>query len=139
MQHHLIKGFTLLELLVVLALISLLAGMVVPNLQRTIESIERSTQREQIISDIGQLSYRAFTAGMKFELNEEKLGVQLPDGSPMLLLPEGWTINISKPIGFNFNGFCTGGEIQIIGPDKTSEQVTLLKTSCEVKTDASTK
>lgn len=101
MQHHLIKGFTLLELLVVLALISLLAGMVVPNLQRTIESIERSTQREQIISDIGQLSYRAFTAGMKFELNEEKLGVQLPDGSPMLLLPEGWTINISKPIGFN--------------------------------------
>ncbi len=42
-------------------------------------------------------------------------------------------------IGFNFNGFCTGGEIQIIGPDKTSEQLTLLKTSCEVKTNVSTK
>jgi general secretion pathway protein H len=111
------KGFTLLELLVVLALIGLLAGIAAPNLEKMVTSIEKATQRNSAFAEIQSLNYRAYTLGQPFILTEEKTTKLLADGNPILTLPTGWKIQIPKPIQFNFNGYCNGGPLQLTAPD----------------------
>src|SRR5690606_35165010 len=52
-------GFSLLELLVVLFLISVLAAMVAPRLQRTYEAIASSGDRAEVVRSIEQLPFLA--------------------------------------------------------------------------------
>lgn len=130
-------GFTLIELLVVLTLIGLLTAVSLPNLQRLTGSVERATRHDALVTDIAGLSYRAFANGHGFELSNNGFTTLFSDGNPILAVPEGWQVNVRKPIQYTFNGFCSGGMIQITAPDATIEQLFLDPPACRVRNNAS--
>ena len=123
-------GFTLLELLVVMAVVALIAGMVGPNLQRMVASMERATRRDGLVADIGSLGYRAFVLGQSFELSDRGVGRILRDGSPVLAVPAGWRVKVPQPIEFGFNGVCSGGRVDLVSPDDVVETLKLQAPNC---------
>ena len=89
------RGFTLIEMLVVITIVALLAGLVTPTLYRLARRFEINAQREQITIEIAQLGYRAYLSGQPVALGQPAAsGVQPSDASakPPLNLPDGWRI-----------------------------------------------
>lgn len=125
-------GFTLVELLVVMAIIGLLTALVAPNLRSLVDSMERSTRRGGVLADLSGLSYRAYVLGQSFELRNGHLGEVLRDGNPVLPLPEGWQAEVEAPIRFNYSGWCSGGRLKLVSPDRRVERVELLPPACEL-------
>jgi len=128
-------GFTLLELLVVMAVIGLLAAVVAPNLQRLVGGFDRATRRDGLVADITALSYRAYSIGQSFELVDGAYAQLLRDGNPILALPQGWRIDVGTPIRFDFSGRCSGGQIVIFAPDGAREVLVLVAPDCSVRRD----
>ena len=104
------RGFSLLELLVVLALIGLMAGIILPRFSGFFGSLERALERDEIILQINRLGFLAYRQGIdtvlqKYPDNPDKLS---------LSLPEGWRIETKPPIRYRQNGLCAGGELSLI-------------------------
>lgn len=119
-------GFTLLELLVVLLVVGLVSALVVPNLGNLVGGLQRATSRDGLVADLSALSYRAHSLGQAFELDAEAGGRLLRDGNPVLALPSGWQLRVERPIRFTFEGFCEGGEVELVSPDGRIERLRLL-------------
>lgn len=126
------RGFTLLELLVVMAIIGLMAALVGPNLQRLVGSMDRATRRDGLVADVASLSYRAYALGQSFELSDAGLGRLLRDGNPVLAVPEGWRVAVAQPIQFAFNGLCSGGQVVLRAPDGVVETLRLRAPDCQL-------
>ena len=60
------RGFTLLELVVVLALLALVAGLAIPNLERLYAGAVRSTERAYILDQFASLGRRAMQQGRAY-------------------------------------------------------------------------
>ena len=60
------RGFTLLEMVVVLLLLALVAGLAVPNLERLYAAAVRSTERAYILDQFASLGRRAMVRGQAF-------------------------------------------------------------------------
>lgn len=117
------QGFTLVELLVVLVLISLLAGITVPAFVQMNDSAQRASERDQILSDLAALPYRAHVLG-KSNL--------LKDASPLPFdLPAKWHLRIPHPISYRFTGVCEGGEVVLVSPDGVEYRVKLVPPRCQ--------
>ena len=127
------SGFTLLELLVVMAVIGLLAAVVSPNLQRLVGSFDRATRRDGLIADVAALSYRAYAIGQSFELANGAYAELLRDGNPILAVPQGWRVEIDAPIRFGFNGRCSGGRVTLVAPDGAREVLSLAAPDCALQ------
>ncbi|MDD5123596.1 prepilin-type N-terminal cleavage/methylation domain-containing protein [Methylovulum sp.] len=107
------RGYTLLELLVVLLLLALVTGLIMPRLSNLYESAVRAFQREDLLQQISGLGYQAYQQGKTWRLGEvedEKKNAEL---EPPLTAPEGWTISAGSPIDYYPNGVCTGGIITL--------------------------
>lgn len=128
------RGFSLVELLVVMAVVGLISALVAPNLAAMLSGVQRYTLRDGVVSDLASLSFRAHALGQSFELNPDKLGTLLRDGNPVLVLPTGWRLRTETPIGFAFNGTCSGGAVELIAPDGAAERLQLNAPDCRVAT-----
>lgn len=124
------SGFTLLELLVVMAVVGLLAAMVAPNLERLFGSVDRSLRRDRLAAEVAGLGYRAYAIGQSFELNNTDQGRLLKDGNPLLAVPRGWRVEVPHPIQFGFNGWCSGGDVDLVSPDGVVERMRLRAPDC---------
>jgi len=106
------SGFTLLELLIVLALIAMMAAMVAPRLQRTYDAVARSGERAEARRQLERLPLRARAAGQAIEIpagDAEAFARQVP-------LPEGWTMSAPAPLRIEANGICLGGDVAVQAP-----------------------
>ncbi|ALG67931.2 prepilin-type N-terminal cleavage/methylation domain-containing protein [Beggiatoa leptomitoformis] len=124
------SGFTLLELLVVLLLIGLLAGMTLPRLTNLYNTFQSASEREDILIQLNGLSYKAYQQGRIFVLTT------FPASSPEkpidipLVLPQGWRVTAEKPILFRENGACNGGIVSLSYQENLSYRAELTPPFC---------
>lgn len=129
-------GFTLLEVLVVVALIGLMSALALPSLQRVVAGVENATRRAGVLADLNSLGYRAFVLGQSFDLAAPTASGLLRDGNPVLTLPAGWRIEAQAPIHFSFSGYCGGGVLTLWAPDGSGARVALEAPMCRVQPSA---
>lgn len=96
-------GFTLLELVVVLALLALATALVAPQGFRMIESWRRATEIDAALGAMNALGAQAQAQGrvLRFERGEVAAGA-IPG------FPAGWGVEFSAPLVVQANGACGG-------------------------------
>jgi len=135
-----LRGYTLIEVLVVMLIVGLLVGIAIPNLQHMYNTVERDAQREAAVGAVTGLAYRAYVTGQPITLakgpSDAKTLNRLvadtevaPDESEF---PKGWQIDVADPIVFNFLGLCSGGRLKLVAPDGAEEAFLLKGPRCDV-------
>lgn len=102
-------GFTLLELVVVLALLALATALVAPQGFRMIESWRRATDVDAALGAMAALGATAQAQGRRLEFAAGAIpAAELPG------VPDGWTVVLSTPLVVQANGACGGtrGELR---------------------------
>ncbi len=105
-------GYTLIEIVVVLVIFSLLAGLAVPRLTTMYNSLQTAYQRDEVLARLGGLGYLAFQQSRDFDLTAYPPAESTTDKHP-LELPDGWQLRTETPIHFFANGACSGGVIYL--------------------------
>ena len=130
------RGFTLIEVLVVLLLGALLTATVLPAMQRMLEAAQYKTARDAIVGRLGELGYEAFASGRSLVLASSSAapagqGASAAPPPYPLELPEGWAIEVERPIRFAFNGICEGGTLTLRAPGRPPEKLLLEPPLCK--------
>lgn len=121
------RGFTLLELLIVLALLGLTAAVVVPGLARTYDAIVRSGERADAIRALEGLPLGVRATGRELVLAPADTRA-LADAAPM---PEGWTVRLAEPLRIERTGVCHPARVVVTGRE-SKETWRILSPTCGV-------
>jgi prepilin-type N-terminal cleavage/methylation domain-containing protein len=120
-------GFTLLELLIVLALVSMVAAMVAPRLQGTYDAVVRSGDRAEAMRQIERLPLLARERGAAIDIPADDARVL----AGLLALPEGWTARTLEPLHVEASGLCNATKLRVQGGGGV-ETWTLAAPDCSV-------
>lgn len=107
------RGFTLLEIIVVLAIMGLVAAVATPAVVRGIDSWRRQAQADALMDQLRGLPSRARAAGRPIEVSTDTLAT----GTPPLRVDPGWTLAVPAPWQVQANGVCQGGQVELHGDD----------------------
>lgn len=125
-------GFTLIEMMAVLALAALMAGVAIPAMQRWFDSVSERAQLSEVSIQFQRLASRAALLSQTVRLNKASWQDKLGDGEIMLALPEGWSIANEKEVIFYHSGVCAGGIVDLKGPHDRNVQLQIATVSCDV-------
>lgn len=103
------SGFTLLEMIVVLAIMGLATAMVAPSMVRGIDSWRRQSVVDSLLDQIRALPGTARGRGRPLEISNASLAGK----TPPLQVPDDWTLSVPAEWRVNGNGVCNGGEVKI--------------------------
>ena len=104
-------GFTLLEMMVVMAIIALAVGIVLPRLATMADSFGAASERETVIEAVASLGLVARSDGQRIVFEGDL--ARLPG-----VLPEDWQAVPEAPITFHASGACDGGTVRVIGRER---------------------
>ncbi len=127
MQRKTSQGFTLLEMLVVLALIAAIAGIALPNFGRFLESFSVNTTWREVEAELGDLPYRAFASGRALRLDSTTVRNHLST------IPANWQFAVAGTIVYRESGWCEGGNISITSADGAKRQYVLVAPRCDAR------
>jgi general secretion pathway protein G len=102
-------GFTLLEMIVVLAILGLATALVGPSAIRGIDSWRRQAELDSLLDQIRAMPGNARASGRAIEISD----ASLQGKDPPLRVAGEWTLGAPEPWKVNANGVCPGGEITI--------------------------
>jgi prepilin-type N-terminal cleavage/methylation domain-containing protein len=119
-------GFTLLEVLVVLALIGVVMGLALPNLARYYDSVAYQSTWRSIESELNQLPVRAFESGRALRLETAAARELLP------ALPTDWRVEIVGSIAYRPSGWCEGGMVTVTAASGEQRRWQLRSPECRV-------
>lgn len=118
-------GVTLIELMVILALLALMGAMAVPEIERVFGSLRFRLNRDDIERQLAALQQQAYLDSRNYllmsmptlnvqEVNEQRQQLIRYDAllAP-IKLPQGFALEIDRPILFRRNGLCDGGRVQV--------------------------
>lgn len=148
-------GITLVELLVVLALLGVIGALVLPNLERFTAGVARNSERDLILNEIAGLGTEALLQGRGFvvlgteALEELEAEADLdPEGLPgplvhdltglpvhRLEIPAGWRLYLDAPLIVRATGACLGGRLALEHDDAPPVELELVAPYCRVETD----
>ena len=115
------KGFTIIELVIVLLLISLIAGLVLPRFSNIYNNAILSYEKDDAINQLSGLGYTAFQNGKPIILSN--------NSQQSLTLKEDWEITSEHPIFYYANGACAGGDL-ILSKQNKKYKIQLLPPFC---------
>lgn len=151
LRHHRLKrsdktvqaGFTLFEVLIVVLVMGLIAGIVVPNLPAQYDRLRYALEKESVIRSINNLPYTAYESNNDLVLldvenegveddivgdveqtasqpvDQSTLNTNIPFRTARLRkadvdLPESWRLLVDEPIFYRPSGFCSGGRLVLV-------------------------
>ncbi len=103
-------GFTLLELLVVLAVLGLAASLATPALLRTVETWQRQSDIDAVMEQVRGLPGLARSDGRSLVIDDDRLA----SGSAPLWAPDGWTLSAPQPWRVRVDGLCGPGALRMV-------------------------
>lgn len=103
------SGYTLLEMVVVLAIISLITAMVAPPMFKTVERWRARNSADDIERQLQRLPVLVARAGQPLRLASAK---DWPAKLPPLELGD-WTLVFREPLVVQANGFCESARIEL--------------------------
>lgn len=119
------RGFTLVELMVVMVVIALIMGMVATSLSRSVSAAEARAASRKLVSSLRYTRARAIIDKSEqiFKVDTENRSYQAP-GRKQIVLPEGVDVTITTALseitaddlaGIRFfpDGGSTGGHIEL--------------------------
>lgn len=101
------RGFTLLEMIVVLAILGLAAALVGPSMIRSIDTWRRSAAMDLLLDQLRALPGDARSSGKPIVISDATLA----SATPPLRIDSDWTLSVPEPWSVGANGVCHGGEI----------------------------
>lgn len=125
-DRHGSSGFSLLEMLVVLALVSIMVALVAPRLAGTVRAIATSGERSEVVRQIERLPLLARGTGRAIVVDAD--GVLATEG---LAFPEGWEVSVSEPFRVAANGICHPARVRVEGGG-VMEEWTVAAPDCRV-------
>ena len=96
-------GYTLLELVVVMAILAMATAMAAPAGYRMIRSWQEATQVDDVLQQMERLPSAVRASG-------NPLDVAAEGGIAPVTLPEGWTLRATTPLRVQANGACSEAE-----------------------------
>jgi prepilin-type N-terminal cleavage/methylation domain-containing protein len=109
-------GFTLIEVLIALAIIALVAAVAVPGLARRLDAAFGDADLQQAVASARLLPARVATLGIDLTLDTAAMSRPLPDGGPPLDIPRGWEVTVEKPARLSRSGTCEAGSLVVREP-----------------------
>ena len=139
-------GFSLVELLVVLALVGLVLGLALPNLAGLLDSVTRATEREYILDQIAAAGRAAAQRGIDYAILDTP-APDAPDSNAAAAAPPGvqrypldvppaWRVQVEQPVLVRASGVCLGGIITVAHGDGPPTRLVLAPPHCRVAADA---
>ena len=133
-------GFSLFELMIVLALFGLLAAVALPNLQNIYDSITLATQRDRLLDQFSALGREAVLRGRdQVVLGTVGESAQMEDEDAQELgdryalnVPEGWDVQLDQPLIVRANGVCLGAEVVLLHGGGVDRRLLLRAPFCPV-------
>lgn len=123
------KGFTLLELMVVLVLMGLVAGVVLPRMSKLYDRTQAAFELEDLRLSLARIPLQTFSSNIRYEL------ISLPSNvnqSLFISIPDGWVVQADAPIIYQPNGICLGGNL-VASYGEVSYKFVLLPPNCVPK------
>ena len=103
-------GFTLLEMIVVLAILGLAAAVVGPSMVKSIDTWRRKAAMDVLLDQLRALPGNARNSGKPITISDATLA----SAAAPLRIDADWTLRAPKPWSVGANGVCQGGEV-IVG------------------------
>ena len=139
-------GFTLLELLVVLALLALATAIAMPNLERLYAAATRATERDYVLDQVAALGRQAVLDGRAYVVFGNAPSTPAPGPAEaarfaeyetyLVDVPEGWRLQFDQPLVVLANGVCLGGALTLSREGEETVRVELLPPYCGIGVDA---
>ena len=120
-----INGFSLIELLIVLVILSLITGLVAPNFSFIYDALERKTQVKGVVNLLNEIGFQSNKLGQT--IDEQSF---LTNGILSKYLPPGWEINGN--FIYRHNGACEGGFLKLYHKNELILEQNLLPPFCRL-------
>lgn len=122
-------GFTLLELLVVLALAAMATGLVVPALLRSVAAAQARGARADLAQALRDLPVQAFQHGQALSVDEASLRHAMPNW------PDGWRMQLDQPLRYGPTGVAEGGVLRVLPSDRPPYTLRVVPLTGELQAD----